>query len=193
MELSPAQREQRQIAALKGGVYARAPNGRRVRDRRVMRLTRKLIRACQWIDPTSDMPLARAWSEAEYVASWSFATLAQSGLNGPDGLPVRAFDQWRQARQLQAQLGRELGLSPSARMGLRVGDARSRALDRTAPDGNETDIAALEAQLLDRLADARQAAADSAGPEANRDLAAGAGVTGPPHPSTSGTPAEDSP
>ncbi len=150
MPLTPAQRRQRQTAALKGGIYAKAPNGQRIRDRRVQRLTRKLIRLCQWIDPVSDMPLARAWSEAEYIGTWAFASLAREGVLAPDGTPRRAFDTWRQARQLQAALGRELGLSPAARMTLRVGDSKARALDREPlPDADA--VAAMEARILARL------------------------------------------
>ncbi len=127
--MTPAAIKQRGVAALKGGIYSKAPIGRRVRDRRVQRLTRKLIRACPWIDPVADMPLARAWSEAEYIAGWAFAALVNDGITSASGEPRRVFDVWRQARQLQSQLGRELALSPAARMALRVGDSTAKNMD----------------------------------------------------------------
>jgi hypothetical protein len=117
--LTPAQREQRALAAVKSGLYVRSENGRRVRDRKVRRLTQKMRHCMSWLAPSDD-PACRAWAELEILASTVFADLVSNGHTTAAGDPRRLLSEYRGLRGLQLAYEKELGMTPAARAGLGV-------------------------------------------------------------------------
>jgi hypothetical protein len=84
-----------------------------------------------WLDP-ADEPAVRAWCELEILSAGLFASLTADGVITPKGEPRKALSEYRMLRQAQLAYERELGMTPSARMNLRVGDSRARTFDVAA-------------------------------------------------------------
>ncbi len=148
--ISPAQRQQRQLAAVKTGLYVKAPAGLRLRSRRVRRLVSKMRAVMPWLDD-SDLPACRAWAEFEILGATAFADLIERGMTNDNGDPRRLLGEFRQLRQAQLGYERGLGMTPAARMSLRVGDSRARSFDRGGVAASAEDVAALETRVLARL------------------------------------------
>ena len=119
-------------SAMTHGLYARSPSALEIRGRKVARLMRRLRVVAPWLEP-SDESTARAYCELEILSAAIFASLATSGGLGvtkltTDGkdLEVRALvDAHRQMKQAQLAYARELGLTPLARVALKVAGTRS--------------------------------------------------------------------
>jgi hypothetical protein len=149
-DMSPDARNQRQQAAIRTGMYVKARSGLRLRYRKVRRLVRKMHVAMPWLSEV-DLPAARAWAELEILASNAFADLYMNGVTSKTGEPRRLLSELRQLRTAQLAYERDLGMTPAARMNLRVGDAKARALTASVEPADEAEVGALEARLLRRL------------------------------------------
>lgn len=148
-KLSAGEIRQRQLASVRTGMYVKAENGLRLRSRKVRRLVTKMRLAMPWVDD-ADLPAARAWAELEIIGSHVFADLITKGVTTASGDPRRLLSEFRMLRAAQLRYEEALGMTPAARMSLKVGASRSRALDAaTAPDADE--VAALEERILERL------------------------------------------
>ena len=77
----------------------------------------------------ADQPACRAWAELELLGARAFAELETNGITTAKGEPRRLLVEFRQLRQAQLAYERDLGMTPSARMSLRVGDSKARATD----------------------------------------------------------------
>jgi hypothetical protein len=110
----PAAVRQRQLAAVKHGLYVRAPSGLRLRSRRVRRLAAKVWRALPWLQP-SDAPAVQGWAELEIVTSRLFAAVLEKGEPG-------TTDLYRRTKALQLSYEDRLGMNPTTRaeLGLTV-------------------------------------------------------------------------
>lgn len=80
-----------------------------------------------WLEQ-SDLPACRAWAELEILSATVFAALTTDGLTNAEGEPRRLLSEFRQLRQAQLAYERELGMTPAARMNIRVSSTRA-ALD----------------------------------------------------------------
>ena len=136
--VSSAAVQQRQQAPLKTGLYVKAPAGLRLRYRRVRRLVRKMQAVMPWLDPADD-PACRAWAELEILGANAFADLIERGLTNTEGDPRRLLGEFRMIRQAQLAYERDLGMTPAARMTLRIGDSRAKALDLASAMSEERD------------------------------------------------------
>ena len=90
----------------KTGLYVRATNGLKLRDRRVRRLVRRMFGAMRWLEP-SDRPACHAWAELEVLATRVYAELRDQGLLNARGEARRLLHDYRQLRQAQATLSAE--------------------------------------------------------------------------------------
>ena len=63
---SPAAVRQRQLAAVKSGLYVKAPNGMQLRHRRVRRLVSKAQAVLPWLRP-ADLPTLRGWAARPFA------------------------------------------------------------------------------------------------------------------------------
>lgn len=115
--MTPKEREQRQLAPVKTGLYVKAENGTRLRDRKVSRLVAKVRDAMPWLED-SDEPTLRGWCQLEVLGTAAFAELRARGLLNAQGEPKRLLTDLRQLRQTQLAYARELGLTPAARKAL---------------------------------------------------------------------------
>jgi hypothetical protein len=129
--VSPAERRQRQLAPLKTGLYVKAESGLKLRHRKVRRLITKMHAAMPWLEP-ADQPACRAWAELEILGARAFAELETNGITNAAGEPRRLLGEFRQLRQAQLAYERDLGMTPAARMSLRLGDSRARTQDVVA-------------------------------------------------------------
>jgi len=120
------------------GLYVKSANGLKLRHRRVRRLVAKMHAAMAWLAP-ADLPACRAWAELEILGARAFAELEENGLTNAAGEPRRLLGEFRQLRQAQLAFERDLGMTPSSRMTLRVGGARARSLDLVASCAAGTD------------------------------------------------------
>jgi hypothetical protein len=105
--------------------------------------------AMPWLTP-SDLPACRAWGELEILGATAFADLLTRGINNDAGEPRRLLSEYRQLRQTQLSYESQLGMTPAARMTLKVGASRSKALDR-GDGASPEDVRALEARVLARI------------------------------------------
>src|SRR2546422_7307111 len=112
--MTPAERQQRQLAPIKTGLYVRATSGQRLRDRKVGRLVHKLQVVMPWL-ATADEPACRAWAQLEVLATLAFAELRTNGLTTPRGEPRRMLDEYRKLRTAQLRYQHALGMTPQAR------------------------------------------------------------------------------
>lgn len=128
--LSAAERHQREAAPRTHGLYA-ARSGLALRARRVRRLVARMFNVMPWLDEV-DRPAARGWAELEIIAAQVFTDLDTKGITSDKGEPRRLLAEYRQLKQAQLAYERELGMTPAARMSLRVGSARGRAFDAAA-------------------------------------------------------------
>lgn len=126
--MTSAERRQRQLAPVKSGLYVKAPNGLKLRHRKVRRLVTKMRASMPWL-ADADQPACRAWAELELLGARAFAELETNGITTAKGEPRRLLAEFRQLRQAQLAYERDLGMTPSARMSLRVGDSKARATD----------------------------------------------------------------
>jgi hypothetical protein len=117
--MTTAARKQRQLAPLRTGLYVKAENGRRLRDRKVRRLVAKMKAAMSWLAPSDD-PACRAWAECEILASHVFGDLVRNGLTTDQDEPRRLLSEYRGLRSLQLAYEKELGMTPSARAALGI-------------------------------------------------------------------------
>src|SRR5258708_6271438 len=101
VEPTPAVR-QRQLAAVKHGLYVRAPSGLKLRSRKVRRLVAKVRSVLSWLQP-SDEPAVRGWCEWELVTATMFPTV----LDGTGDA-----DLWRRLMIVKLAYERELGMTP---------------------------------------------------------------------------------
>ena len=122
--------------AAKHSLYVKSPNGLRLRYRRIRRLVRKMQRVMPWLDPADDAT-CRAWAELEILGSYAFADLVKRGLTNEEGDPRRLLTEFRQIRQVQLAYERELGMTPSSRTALRVGDSHARAFAAQMQEARE--------------------------------------------------------
>jgi len=121
---------------VKTGMYVKAPNGLRLRHRRVRRLVAKMHESMPWLAP-ADLPACRAWAELEILGARAFAELETNGITNTAGEPRRLLGEYRQLRQAQLAYERDLGMTPAARMALRVNDSRARSTDLLAQLADE--------------------------------------------------------
>jgi hypothetical protein len=142
-------RQKQAVANTNTGLYVKSPDGLRLRWRRVQRLVRKMQIAMPWVSPV-DLPAMRAWAEMEILGSNIFAELHLNGVTTSSGEPRRLLGELRMLRTAQLAYERDLGMTPSARMSLRVGSARAQALSVVEPV-DEAEAIALEQRLLGRL------------------------------------------
>src|SRR5436309_8722112 len=126
--MTAVERQQRQLAPITTGLYVRAANGLKLRHRRVRRLVAKMHAAMPWL-AAADLPACRAWAELEILGARAFAELEENGITNAAGEPRRLLGEFRQLRQAQLAFERDLGMTPAARMSLRVGDSRARSTD----------------------------------------------------------------
>jgi len=112
------------------GLYIKAGDGLRLRNRRVRRLVEKMRTTMHWLEP-SDLPAARAWAEIEILAANVFAELTANGVMNAEGEPRRLLTELRQLRQVQLAYGQELGMTPAARMAIKANGTRA-AIDLVA-------------------------------------------------------------
>jgi hypothetical protein len=113
--LTLAEVEQRQVAAIKGGLYVRAEAGRRQRNYRSGRLLTRLLAAfAERGRPLSPLqvPLARAWCQMETLASDAYAALQAGG--GGD----KAMALYLSLRRGQLSYSISLGMSPTSETSL---------------------------------------------------------------------------
>ena len=102
------------------GLYVKAANGLKLRDRKVSRLVRRVQAVVPWIE-ASDTPCLRAWCELEILASAVYMALRKKGVLSVEGEgSARLISDYRQLRQAQTALTRELGLSPLSRQAIRA-------------------------------------------------------------------------
>lgn len=129
LQVTPAQR-QRQLAAVKHGLYVRAPSGLRLRDRRVRRLVRKVWPKLPWLQ-SSDASVVRSWAELEIVCA-NYFVLVKGGTASES-----QTDLWRRLKALKLTHERELGMTPMARaeLGLTVTRQRDLARELSGLDG----------------------------------------------------------
>ena len=155
--LTSEERQQRQLAPIKTGLHVRAANGLKLRHRRVRRLVAKMHAAMPWL-AAADLPACRAWAELEILGARAFAELEENGITNAAGEPRRLLGEFRQLRQAQLAFERDLGMTPSSRMTLRVGGARARSLDLVAScaAGTDTEDAPRTAGQEVRLASHRR-------------------------------------
>jgi hypothetical protein len=125
--MTPAQRRQRQLAPIRTGLYVKAPNGLRLRSRKVRRLVAKMRAEMPWLAP-ADLPACRAWAELELLGARAFVELEANGVTNAAGEPRRLLGDFRAIRQAQLAFERELGMTPASRMALHVGDSRAKSL-----------------------------------------------------------------
>ena len=111
------------------GLYIKAANGLRLRDRKVSRLCRRVQLVAPWVE-RSDGPCLRAWCELEILAEAVYMALRSKWRDGlPEGEHgARLLQDYRQLRQAQTALTRELGLSPASRMAIQA-NGTSAAFD----------------------------------------------------------------
>ena len=110
------------------GLYIRAGNGLKLRDRKVSRLVRRVQAVVPWIEE-SDTPCLRAWCELEILSYAVYMALRKKGIVSVEGEgSARLISDYRQLRQAQTALTRELGLSPASRQAIRA-HGTSAALD----------------------------------------------------------------
>ena len=72
--LTPAARQQRQLAPITTGLYVKAASGLKLRHRKVRRLVAKMHAGMPWLAP-ADLPACRAWAELEILGARAFAEL----------------------------------------------------------------------------------------------------------------------
>lgn len=106
------------------GLYVRALPGLRLRDKKVERLARKVRGLMAWLEP-SDWPAVRAWCELEILAEQVYAALRTLGVLNSKGEGKRLLDDYRKLRTTQAIFSRELGMTPAARMALKVNGTKA--------------------------------------------------------------------
>ena len=114
---APPAVRQRQLAAVKHGLYVRAPTGLKLRSRRVRRLAAKVWLTLPWLQP-SDEPAVRAWCELELVTARLFADVLEKAEPG-------TTDLYRRVKTLQLAYERELGMTPASRAELGLTTTRS--------------------------------------------------------------------
>jgi hypothetical protein len=131
--LSSREVAQRQLAAVKTGIYVKAENSLKLRHRSVRRLVGKLYVALPWLTP-ADEPAARAWSELEILRQRVFSDLMTRGLTTSDGEARSLLREHRQMATTQLAYGRELGMTPAARasMGLAASSSAQRVEEAQA-------------------------------------------------------------
>jgi hypothetical protein len=113
--LSPAQRKQRQTAALRHGLRAKAGVNVRVRHYRAGHLLTRLQEVLTDLNrplQEVELPAARAWCEHEVLAVDHYAAL-QSDARNP-----RLLEAYLAIRRAQLAYARDLGLTPGARAAL---------------------------------------------------------------------------
>jgi hypothetical protein len=120
---TPAGR-QRQLAAVKHGLFIKAPSGLKLKARRVRLLAQKVWATLPWLQP-SDEPAVRGWCELEVVTSRLFADVLNKAEPG-------TTDLYRRVKTLQLAYERELGMTPTSRAALGLSDRDLRALDAVA-------------------------------------------------------------
>ncbi len=101
------------------GLYVKAANGLRLRDRRVQRLVRKMRVAMPWLEEV-DLPAARAWAQFEVLADQVYAWLRASSVVNAKGEGKRLLHDFRQLRQTQLEFARQLGMTPASRAALKA-------------------------------------------------------------------------
>ena len=109
--LTPAALEQRQLAAVKHGLYVKSPPGKRRHQYRAGRLLSRMLDSFATRGtPLSDLqaPIARSWCEMHVLATDLYAALA-AGEAGEKGL-----QHYLSIRRIQLSHGLALGMSPSS-------------------------------------------------------------------------------
>ena len=77
--VTSGERRQRQLAPIRTGIYVKAPNGLRLRSRKVRRLVGKMHAEMPWLAP-ADLPACRAWAEMELLGPID-AVLNRAGIS----------------------------------------------------------------------------------------------------------------
>jgi len=104
----------------KTGIYARSPKARKLRDAQTRYVMRKVRMLCPVIKP-EDIWMLRRFAELEYLASRCYAALRDSEIVNGRGESKRLLTDYRRLVQTQHSLANSLGLSPAARMAIKVG------------------------------------------------------------------------
>ncbi len=118
---------QRQLPArpIKTGVYAKSPSVLQARSRKVYQMMRRMTREMPELE-RRDRYALRAFCEFEYLAAAVWNQLDKGkALFDAEGNVRRLAHDYRQIRQSQMVLMRELGMTPVARAALGVGGNRS--------------------------------------------------------------------
>lgn len=142
---------------------------------------------CPWLTPL-DEPVLQLYCLALSRISRAENWLAQGIEMQVDGRHVRhrrLVSDLRAWVETARRLAGVLGLEPTARMGLKVGNSRSKALDAVAGT-DPADVAALEGRILERLGAKAAASAGSTDAPAAASQQAG-GRTRRPEPQAGGT------
>ena len=108
----------------KTSLYVRAAPGLRLRDHKVQRLVQRMRQAMPWLK-NSDVPMCRSWAQLEVLADAVFAVLRSAGPVTPNLEARRLLDDFRKLRASQVPMAMALGMTPVARMQLRVGGEAS--------------------------------------------------------------------
>lgn len=87
LALSAAQLEQRQMVAVKHGLYA-TENATKLRARKVRKMAKKELAAAPWLTP-SDLPLVKLECEVRLIRDLVLAELHTRGVVGKTGQPKR--------------------------------------------------------------------------------------------------------
>jgi hypothetical protein len=103
------------------GLYIRAEKGLRRRDKRIERLARKMRQVMPWIED-SDRPTCRAWAELKVLVPTFYLGLRNKCVLNGQGEGRRLLDDYRKLRGTQLAL-RELGMTPAARIAIKVSEA----------------------------------------------------------------------
>jgi len=106
--VTAAEREQRQLAPVKTGLYVKSESGLQLKHRKVRRLVTKMRAAMPWL-ADADLPACRAWAELELLGARAFAELELNGLTNESGEPRRLLAEFRQLRTAHLAYERDLG------------------------------------------------------------------------------------
>lgn len=130
-ELTDRGQRQRQLAAVKHGLFVRAEAGVQLRSRRERRLAARVRAALPWLRASDDAAV-RAWSRFELVAARMLPQVLDANVLTEEGRNLT--DLWRRVMLAKRQYEQDLGMTPVARAGLGVTVERGTALAQYLSD-----------------------------------------------------------
>ena len=119
--------------------YRRAVNGAKQRNAEFRRLFAAVRRSLPWIEK-ADLPAVASWVELELICNAAFDALSETGLlrtdsEARDGDVKQLANTYQAMRKTQLAYSRELGMTPAARMAIKLTGTRV-ALDLAAQLAN---------------------------------------------------------